>query len=46
MSEFKTIIAKYPAKCIVCGEEVGEGEECYWKQGQGVKHIYCSCEKE
>ena len=44
--EFVKIIARFSAPCRVCGEEVGEGEECHWCKGWGVKHTYCKVKDE
>ena len=35
------IKAKYPGKCFVCGEEIGEGELVDWSKETGAKHTYC-----
>jgi hypothetical protein len=41
--EFK-ITAKFPSKCILCGNMVQEGDQVWWKKGTGIWHII-PCEK-
>ena len=35
------ISAKYPSKCIACGETIKRGDIVYWEKGIGCNHKNC-----
>ncbi len=37
----RKIVAKYDGKCIVCGNDISEGETVYWESGRGIWHLGC-----
>jgi len=37
----KQIIAKFAGRCKACGNSISAGDQIFWEQGKGARHIKC-----
>jgi hypothetical protein len=39
---YRRMTARYNGTCEVCGQPITEGEDIYWKKGNGARHANCA----